>query len=239
MDKDPYIQENGILKNKLGIANYDELNSAEKDITFSKLINSSTLLHRNFDISFIKSIHKHIFEDIFDWAGTFREVPIIKEEIVIPGLSLDYTKHEKIEKELSECLEKLNNTDWNSLSLDEKTVTFTKYITQFWKIHPFRDGNTRTTLTFANQFSKEHGFSMDLGFLLDQLSRKTEIVNGREKITQFSIRDKFVLAALPNEFSPEPIHLEKLIKQSIVSGINKNIETLQNSISNTKEEREL
>ncbi len=36
--KDPYIQDNGTLKNKLGIKEYDELNSAEKDIGFVKLI---------------------------------------------------------------------------------------------------------------------------------------------------------------------------------------------------------
>ena len=36
--KDPYIQENGTLKNKLGIEEYDDLNKAEKDIGFVKLI---------------------------------------------------------------------------------------------------------------------------------------------------------------------------------------------------------
>ena len=38
--KDPYIQENGTLKNKLGIEEYDDLNKAEKDIGFVKLIGS-------------------------------------------------------------------------------------------------------------------------------------------------------------------------------------------------------
>ena len=36
--KDPYIQKNGTLKNKLGIEEYNELNAAEKDIGFVKLI---------------------------------------------------------------------------------------------------------------------------------------------------------------------------------------------------------
>ena len=36
--KDPYIQENGTLKNKLGIKEYDDLNKAERDIGFVKLI---------------------------------------------------------------------------------------------------------------------------------------------------------------------------------------------------------
>lgn len=230
MTKDPYIQENGTLKNKLGISDYDKLNLAEKDITFSKFLDVKRTFRTKFDISYIKSIHKHIFEDIFDWAGEFRKVPVYKEEVVIPGLSLDYTEPKNIEKELTACLEKINNTDWESLTLDQKSSTFTKYLTEFWTIHPFRDGNTRTTLTFATQFSKEHDFPLDLGILLDNLTRKLDS-NG--KITQFSIRDKFVLAAIPKEYYPEPEHLNSLIYQAMVSGISKNIEDLQSTLKNT------
>lgn len=230
MVKDPYTQENGTLKNKLGISDYDKLNLAEKDITFSKFLNINKTFRTKFDVSYIKSIHKHIFEDIFDWAGTFRDVPVYKEEVVIPGLSLDYTKPKDIEKELESCLEKFNSTNWDALTVETKSTLFTKYLTEFWKIHPFRDGNTRTTLTFATQFSKEHNFPMDLGLLLDNLTRK---YNENGKITQFSIRDKFVLAAIPDEFSPEPEHLNSLIHKSIVAGINKNIENLQNSLQDT------
>lgn len=230
MVKDPYIQENGTLKNKLGISDYDKLNLAEKDITFSKFLDVKRTFRTKFDISYIKSIHKHIFEDIFDWAGEFRKVPVYKEEVVIPGLSLDYTEPKNIEKELTACLEKINNTDWESLTLDQKSSTFTKYLTEFWTIHPFRDGNTRTTLTFATQFSKEHDFPLDLGILLDNLTRKLDS-NG--KITQFSIRDKFVLAAIPKEYSPEPEHLNALLYKAMVSGISKNIGNLQNTLQNT------
>lgn len=227
MIKDPYIQENGTLKNKLGISDYDILNSAERDITFSKFLNIQETFRTKFDVSYIKSIHKHIFEDIFDWAGEFRNVPVYKQEVVIPGLSLNYTDPKNIEKELSDCLEKINNTNWATLSLDQKSATFTKYLTEFWLIHPFRDGNTRTTLTFASQFSKEHDFPLDLSILLDNLTRKLDS-NG--KIIQFSIRDKFVLSAIPEEYYPEPEHLNSLIHTAMVSGISKNIEKLQNNL---------
>lgn len=230
MIRDPYIQKNGTLKNKLGITDYDKLNLAERDITFSKFLNVKKTFHTKFDVSYIKSIHSHIFEDIFDWAGEFREVPVYKQEVVIPGLSLNYTDPKNIEKELSDCLEKINDTNWSALTLEQKSATFTKYLTQFWLIHPFRDGNTRTTLTFATQFSKEHDFPLDLGFLLDNLTRK---IDNNGEITQFSIRDKFVLSAIPKEFSPEPEHLNALIYKAMVSGISKNIENLQNTLKST------
>ena len=65
----------GILKNKLGINDYDKLNQAEADLTFSKFLNIEKTFRTNFDINYVKAIHKHIFEDIFDWAGEFRNVP--------------------------------------------------------------------------------------------------------------------------------------------------------------------
>ena len=235
MAKDPYVQNDGILLNKLNITNYDELNSAEKDITFSKFLNIEKTFTTNFDVKYVQSIHKHIFEDIYDWAGKLRTVPIYKEEVVIPGLSLDYSEPKNIKKELTECLEKMNNIDWNSFPIDKKAEVFTQCLTEFWKIHPFRDGNTRTTLTFANQFAKEHGFPINLNFLLDQLVRKYD-ENG--KITQFSIRDKFVLSAIPKDFSPEPEHLTSLIHTAMVSGISKNIDNLKTSLSSKENEHD-
>ena len=54
--------------------------------------------------------------------------------------------------------------------------------------------------------------------MLDNLSRITDS-NG--KIKRYSIRDKFVLAALDEKDYPEPEHLEALIRQSIQAGIQK------------------
>ena len=106
--KDPYIQENGTLKNKLGITKYKDLNDAEKDIGFAKLIDIGESFKQKYDVEYIKSIHRHIFEDIFDWAGEFRTVPVYKTEIVIPGLSLEYSAPKNIEKDLNSILEELN-----------------------------------------------------------------------------------------------------------------------------------
>lgn len=226
--KDPYVQKNGTLKNKLGIRSYSKLNDAEKDITFTKFLNIGTAYRTKFDNDYLKSIHKHIFEDIFEWAGEFRTVPIYKEEIVIPGLSLNYTPPKEIETQLAGVLSKMNSENWDEISsLEQKSKLFTSYLTQIWAIHPFRDGNTRTTLTFADQFAKEHGFPIDLGSLLDELPRK---IRENGTVSQFSIRDKFVLAAIPKEFAPEPEHLELLIHKAMINGITKNIENLQKSL---------
>lgn len=215
--KDPYIQKNGTLKNKLNITDYHELSVAERNITFSKFLDVRRLYKGKFDIDYIKSIHKHIFENIFDWAGEFRTVPIIKEEVVIPMRSLDYTPHKNIAKEMKKVLDEMNSTNWDSMELSEKSKIFTKQLAKLWKIHPFRDGNTRTTLAFGKQFSEEHGFPMDLGYLLDHLTRIEHPETG--KILRHSIRDKFVLAALPDEYYPQPEFLTELLHSAMEYGI--------------------
>lgn len=216
--KDPYIQENGTLKNKLGITKYKDLNDAEKDIGFAKLIDIGESFKQKYDVEYIKSIHRHIFEDIFDWAGEFRTVPVYKTEIVIPGLSLEYSAPKNIEKDLNSILEELNSINWSGKNIDEITAQFTEQLARIWRVHPFRDGNTRTTLAFAENYSREHGFPMDIGILLEHLTR---LVTPKGDVKRYSIRDKFVLAALDKKDYPEPEHLQILIKQSILSGIQK------------------
>lgn len=224
---DPYVYENGVLKNKLGIKSYEELNRAEADIGFIKLVNVDSVDVDYFDENLLKRIHKHIFGEIFDWAGEFRTVPVIKQEQVgIPGLTLQYAKPQDIEKKLTAYFKSLNEIDWQNIPLDKKIPLFTSKLVELWSIHPFRDGNTRTTITFANNFAKEHGFPMDLNMLLERLPR--QYVGNRA--VRYSVRDTFVLAAIPKEHYPEPEHLTTLIRSSIVSGMKKNINALQSQL---------
>lgn len=229
--KDPYVLKDGTLKNLLGITDYHELNKAEKDIGFIKLSNVGDAFHSNFDTNLFQELHKHIFRDIFSWAGEFRTVPIYKEEVVIPGLSLEYNDYRTIPQELEQCFSEFNRVNWTTLDVDEKSKKFTELLAKLWRIHPFRDGNTRTTMAFASLFAKEHDFPMDFDIVLNNLTRQT---NSDGKITRYSIRDKFVLAALDKKDYPEPEHLQALLKQSISSGITKKIEKLSSQIQQTQ-----
>ena len=226
--EDPYVLKNGTLKNLLGITDYEELKQAEKDIAYVKLINAEEEIKRPCDIRLLKRIHKHIFEDIFEWAGEFRTIPIYKEERVIPGVSLEYAEPQNIEKELTKRLEEMNSINWKGKGIDEITKQFTKELAKLWRIHPFRDGNTRTTLTFAHIFAKQKGFEMDLGTMLDELGRIEDPETG--KVKRWSVRDKFVLAALDEKDYPEPEGLENIIKKSIEKGVKEKIESLNEII---------
>ena len=90
--KDPYVYEDtGTLINKLGIKDYEELRQAESDITFSKLITvERDVKFSEFNLEYLKDIHKYILGDIFDWAGEFRIVPMEKPEVILGGDTIRY-----------------------------------------------------------------------------------------------------------------------------------------------------
>lgn len=199
--RDPYLYDNiDVLKNKLDIKDANELDAIERDITAAKLMDVDDI-KGDFDFQRCKNIHEHIFGDIYDWAGKERTIPVQKSERVLNGLSVEYTQPGKIEKEAEKCISKMNSTDWKSLSLDQRANQYAKDVAALWQIHPFREGNTRTTMTFACQFADAHGFPMDRQLLSEHAGYT---------------RNALVMASI-GEYS-ETEHLAKIFKDSMERG---------------------
>lgn len=167
--KDPYIyQDTGTLINKLGIKDEEKLRKAEANISFIKLLTvDRDVPCEKFDLEYLKNIHKYVLGDIYDWAGEFRTVPMFKEEKILAGDSVRYSYPTEIKPKALEYLDEINRINWNVMDVDEKSLKFTKLIAGLWQVHPFRDGNTRTTVTYAFRFAEEHGFPMQKQLLLD------------------------------------------------------------------------
>ena len=220
-----YELPNGTLRNKLCITDPDELEQAETDISFTNLMYLQKDLAKECDAELLRKINQYLFGDIYEWAGEYRKFPVSKEEDVLNGDSVRYTLPENIEDELYIVTDDMNNYDWENKNIDEISEKFAYYLAQIWKIHPFREGNTRTVLGFAEIFAKEHGFEMDLSKMIDDLERIEDPETG--EIIRYGLRDKFVLASLDKEDGPEPEHLEKIVRKSIVSGIEKKIDELE------------
>ena len=209
--KDPYINENNVLKNKLNITEYDELNKAEAIIGKSKLLSISNVKVTYFNEELIRDIHDYIFSDIFEWAGNYRKVPLFKEELVLPGYSVPYSEPKNIEKDLKKTISDVNKVDWSKLQGEELTNIFARKMAIVWKVHPFRDGNTRTIVSFSYLYAQAHGFNMDMNTFLDNLTR----IYNEESVRRYSIRDKFVLASLDDRDYPEVEPLSKIYQKAI------------------------
>ena len=120
-----------------------------------------------FDYQRIKDIHTYIFGDLYEWAGKERGINIVKGERVLGGDTVRYADTNSIEPEMEAALKELNQVKWEVLDISETAELFSKLIAKIWQIHPFREGNTRTIITFATQFSEKHGFRMNKALLKD------------------------------------------------------------------------
>lgn len=161
--RDPYLYESEpILKNKLDIHNKKLLEDAEADYVVYRLKDLVlNPLQGNYHTKHLLQMHYFIFQDLFDWAGQPRTISIYKEEDVLGGLSVEYSEPVDIIKNLHHVLAAMRAKKWKYMELSELANEFSASLADLWRIHPFREGNTRTTITFCCQFADRMGFPMN------------------------------------------------------------------------------
>ena len=109
----------------------------------------------------LKSIHKRLFEGIFEHAGTFRKNNILKHEWVLDGDTVTYGNAYNLEDSVENVLRAERLTPFRSFDEEETVWHIAKFVSELWRIHPFAEGNTRTTAVFAIKYLRMLGFEVD------------------------------------------------------------------------------
>lgn len=167
--KDLYLYPNTeILVNKFDIKDIEKLNSLEADFTSSRLKDIiQNGITGDFNLEHLLQFHYTIFQDIYYWAGETRTIDIEKPEPALGGISIEYSKFENIKLNIISILNKMKSTKWDELSINETAIIFSKNMAQLWKVHPFREGNTITIITFCCHYAEKEGFTLDTDLLKD------------------------------------------------------------------------
>ena len=105
-------------------------------------------------------LHAQIFDGVFAHAGKLREVQLTKKEWVLNGDTVEYAPYFDIERSLEYDFEKEKKFRYAGLSGDAKIAHFAAFISGIWQIHPFREGNTRTTGLFAIKYLQSRGYEV-------------------------------------------------------------------------------
>ncbi|MCM1253338.1 MAG: Fic family protein [Clostridium sp.] len=157
--RDPYFYPGTeILKNCLGIMDDIGLRKAEADyvsLNLAELARDDEV--KVFNFSSLCQMHYRIFRDIFEWAGKPRVINIEKAEVVLNGISIEYSDVFDIERDAGTILADMQLYKWRQVSFDEIVKNFSAYMAKLWKVHPFREGNTRTIVTFCAMFIEAQG----------------------------------------------------------------------------------
>ena len=161
--KDPYLYpDSEILINLFDERDEQKLAEIEAAYTTFRLRQLCDEPEKGvFNFKHLCQIHRFIFQDIFHWAGEPRIINIEKAEAVLGGISIEYSDVNHIVKHATAVCEKMNSLSWELLHADKKAEQFSKYMVELWKVHPFREGNTRTVITFCCDFAEQNGFQLN------------------------------------------------------------------------------
>ena len=106
------------------------------------------------------AIHRRLFDGIYKFAGVIRDYNISKREWVLQGKSVVYAGSDMIRDTLNYDFDLEKSFDYSALSIDESIKHITGFIANMWQIHPFGEGNTRTTAVFAIKYLRSLGFNV-------------------------------------------------------------------------------
>lgn len=143
--------------------NIDELNSNEFecDLVSTRIV--ELLQDNKFELSvdYLKYVHKYLFQDIYEFAGCFRKVDISKSEKILNGDSVAYGDHNTLVESLEYDIKNELEHDYSTFDIVKVIESITKFSSRIWQVHPFREGNTRTTAVFIEKYLISLGYNVD------------------------------------------------------------------------------
>jgi cell filamentation protein len=154
---DPYVYPGtSVIRNLRDIRDAGVLGEFEAEATARRL---RQLEHKpikgRFDARHLQAIHRHIFQDVFEWAGEFRTVNISKS-------GDPFAFHQHIVSSLERMCGQLNR-EGNLLGLNPElfAARAAYYLGEINAIHPFREGNGRTQREFIRELGLHNGLLLD------------------------------------------------------------------------------
>jgi len=183
-EDDPlYYPGTTVLRNKLNIEDQAQLDEFELALFLTRA--DEEVPGGNLDYEHYKVVHHHLFQDIYEWAGEVRTIRIGKG-----GNWFCYPEY--IDQEMHRIFEGMTEADYfRGLSIEDFAVGAAHFLAEINAVHPFREGNGRTQLTFLAMLMENAGFS----FNADVLERE------------------LVLDAMIKSFAGDETRLAKLIMQ--------------------------
>lgn len=134
----------------------DEQEECDKaSANIKKILSSQTLA---FNSEGYISIHRHIFKGVFKHAGKLRTYDFTKREFVLGGDTVNYLNWEDLRRAIDYDIQQEKDFSYRDLSDEERVRHLCRFTAGLWQIHPFCEGNTRTTAVFLIQYLRSIGY---------------------------------------------------------------------------------
>lgn len=109
----------------------------------------------------LKTIHGIMFRDLYSHAGRFREYNISKEEPILNRRSVVYSDYRNIRSTLEYDFANEKEKSYRGLDKDQMIKRIADFTSAIWQVHPFMEGNTRTTAVFMECYLNTIGFRVN------------------------------------------------------------------------------
>lgn len=153
----------------------DEKNKRQKecDIVSNRMVEilsskgSFRLIPDNFAL-----YHGILFKNVFNqleekYVGKFRDYNISKKEPILNGESVIYSDYREIRNTLDYDMKTEQSIKYETLSKSEIIDNITSFTSRIWQVHPFIEGNTRTTAIFIQKHLNQIGFKINNDMFLN------------------------------------------------------------------------
>ena len=143
-----------VLRNKLGIRDARTLAAAERQFVAQRLL--ETVPGGDFDLPHLRAIHRHLFQDLYEWAGELRTVEIAKS-------GSRFQPKRFIQSGMADIHRRIVGADYlRGLGPDAFAAAAGPILGDVNHVHPFREGNGRAQLQYLKQFAARAGHRLDL-----------------------------------------------------------------------------
>ncbi len=153
-DEDPLCYPGThVLRNRAGIKDAQELEQFEMAMFLIRA--EEVWPEGDMDYAHYKAIHRHFFQDVYEWAGEPRRIRIGKG-----GNWFCYPEH--IDREMAGIFAQLSAENrLIGLPAPAFAARAAHYLGDINAVHPFREGNGRTQLAFLTLRATRAGFACD------------------------------------------------------------------------------
>ena len=160
-----YLKEYYTEKKKQNNINHNEL---ECDFVSMRIV--ELLKENNFELSvnYLKYIHKYLFQDVYEFAGEFRKIDFSKNEKILNNDSVAYGDCKTLVESLEYDINLEKDKNYKDISVVEVIKNITDFSSNIWQVHPFREGNTRTTAVFIEKYLISLGYTVDNSLFKDK-----------------------------------------------------------------------
>ena len=159
------LKEYYVEKSKQNSINHNEL---ECDFVSMRIVELLEKDDFELSVDYLKYIHKYLFQDVYEFAGEFRNINFSKHEIILNNDSVAYGDYKTLKESLEYDISLEKDKNYKDMSIVDIIKNITDFSSSIWQVHPFREGNTRTTALFIEKYLISLGYNVDNSLFKDK-----------------------------------------------------------------------